>query len=315
MIKTLTTALVFFVSFTLSAQKVSVFVTKPKNVAVTEWVILDENYFPVFSESEYSREDSVFFSLEEEKRYFIEVSVSDVYDRDTSLCTLSINGEPILLVRSDIGQGDHFFPFFTGIRRDKAKITGGTNASIAAYPWQVFYESGNYTCGGSIISGDWIITAAHCTEDNNGNPISVTQMNVIVGSDNPRSGLDGKRYFVKKVIRHENYDHSTLNNDIALLQLDATINYPNATAIRLVSRIDSASGAVDPGVMSWVTGYGLINVSPETVPVNLQQVQLPVVSNAQASTVWQDIAPTNLMAGYRSGNKDACNGDSGGPLW
>ena len=64
------------------------------------------------------------------------------------------------------------------------------------------------------------------------------------------------------------------------------IDYQNATPIRLVSRIDSASGAIDPGVMSWVTGYGLTKVSPPTVPIYLQKVQLPIVSNAQASTIW-----------------------------
>ena len=192
----------------------------------------------------------------------MEVSVSDIYDPDTSIYCLFINNEPILRITSDITPGDHFFPFFTGLRQDQTKITGGTSATIADYPWQVFYESGNYTCGASIISGDWIITAAHCTEDDFGNLIPASQMDVIVGANNPRSGLEGKKYLVSKVIRHENYDPVTLNNDIALLQLTATINYENATPIRLVSKIDSASGATDPGVMSWVTGYGLTKVSP-----------------------------------------------------
>jgi hypothetical protein len=66
--------------------------------------------------------------------------------------------------------------------------------------------------------------------------------------------------------------------------------------------------------MSWVTGWGLTHVSPEVLPTSLQKVQLPIVSNAQASTVWDDIPATDLMAGYLNGNKDACNGDSGGPL-
>ena len=76
----------------------------------------------------------------------------------------------------------------------------------------------------------------------------------------------------------------------------------------------SDAGAIVPGVMSWVTGYGLTMISPPTVPTQLQKVQLPIVSNATASVVWPDIASTDLMAGYRNGNKDACSGDSGGPL-
>ena len=164
-------------------------------------------------------------SLEENKRYFLEVSVSEVNYPDTTIYSLSVSGEPVLIVNSDIGPGDHFFPFFTGVRKEQSKITGGTAASIANYPWQVFLEAGNFTCGGSIISGDWIITAAHCTEDDFGNLIPASQMDVIVGANDPRSGLEGKKYLVSKVIRHENYDPDTFNNDIALLQIQGTINY------------------------------------------------------------------------------------------
>ena len=296
------------------SQKVSVKVTNAKKPAITGWQILDDRNMPVYSGSQFLSEDSIFFSLEANRRYFMEVSLSDIYDRDTIIYILFINNEPILSITSDISPGDHFFPFFTGIRQEQTKITGGTSTSISEYPWQVFYESGNYTCGGSIISGDWIITAAHCTEDDFGNIIPASQMDIIVGANNPRDPLDGKKYKVRQVIRHENFDHQTLNNDIALLKLEAAINFENATPIRLVSRIDSASGATDPGVMGWVTGYGLTKVSPPAVPATLQEVQLPIISNAVASSVWPDIPPTDLMAGYRNGNKDACSGDSGGPL-
>ena len=308
--------MIFILALSNSAlsQKVDVQVINSKNIAVSDWRILDDSYIPVFAGSEFFGGDTVYFSLETGKRYFMEVSVSDIIEPDTSIYFLLINSEPILRITSDITQGDHFYPFFAGLRQDQTKITGGTSASIADYPWQVFYKSGDYTCGASIISGDYVITAAHCTEDDFGNLISAAQMEIIVGANNPRSGLEGKTYPVSKVIRHENYDPVTLNNDIALLQLTATINYPNATPIRLVSKIDSASGATDPGVISWVTGYGLTKVSPPTLPASLQKVQLPVISNSQASAVWDLIPPSDIMAGLRNGNKDACNGDSGGPM-
>ncbi len=312
--KILITALACFLALNISAQKVSVQISKVITVAKSDWKILDERYMPVFSANEYFREDSVFLFLEENKRYLLEISVSEVTYPDTGVYSLSVNGEPVMRVTTDIGPGDHFFPFFTGVRHKQAKITGGTDAIIADYPWQVFFESGSYTCGASIISGNWVITAAHCTEDDFGNLIPASQMDVIVGANNPRNSLEGMKYSVSRVIRHENYNSSTFNNDIALLQLQSTINYDNATPIRLVSKIDSASGATDPGVMGWVTGYGLTKVSPPTVPTVLQKVELPVISNSQASTVWSDIAPTDIMAGFLNGNKDACNGDSGGPL-
>ncbi len=313
MTKVLSFIFVLLMSLPVFSQKVPVQVTKSR-IAGSDWQILDTDFLPVISGSGFPGLDSVSFGLEENRRYYLEVSVLPLNLRETTLFLLYINSEPVLRVNSDVAPGDHLYSFFTGVRQVQGKVTGGVNASITDFPWQVFMEAANYTCGGAIISGDWIITAAHCTEDDFGNLIPASQMDVIVGANNPRSGLEGKKYFVSKVIRHENFDHTTLNNDIALLQLSAAINYPNATPIRLVSKIDSAAGATDPGVMSWLTGYGLTKVTPATVPTVLQKLQIPIITNSQASSVWPDIAASDMMAGYRSGNKDACNGDSGGPL-
>jgi hypothetical protein len=314
MTKVLFFIFVLFITLPVFSQKVPVQVTKSSIAAGSDWQILNADFLPVVAGSGFPGLDSVSFGLDVNKRYYLEVSVLPVSRRDTALFLLYINSEPVLLVKSDVSPGDHFYSFFTGVRQVQGKVTGGTNASIADFPWQVFMEAANYTCGGAIISGDWIITAAHCTEDDYGNLIPASQIDIIVGANNPRSGLEGQKYSVSKVIRHENFDPITLNNDIALLQLSASINYPNATPIRLVSGIDSAAGATDPGVMAWLTGYGLTKVSPPTVPTVLQKLQIPIVTNTQASTVWPDIAPSDMMAGYRAANKDACNGDSGGPL-
>jgi secreted trypsin-like serine protease len=305
----------FFLLITipLFSQKVTVGISKSSYAAGTDWQILDSQFLPVVAGSDFPGLDSVSVALEEHKRYYLQVSVPNASTSDNWLYRLYINSEAVLLVRSDQPAGDHFYSFVTGVREPVAKISGGTAADIANYPWQVYLVAANYSCGGSIIAGNWIITAAHCTEDESGNLISASKMYVVVGANNPRTG-DGKTYYVSKVIRHENYNSQTLENDIALLQLSSTISYTNATPIRLISKIDSAAGATDPGVMSWVTGYGLIKANPATYPVVLQKVQLPIVSNTEAATVWDDIAKTDLMAGYRSGNKDACNGDSGGPL-
>ena len=218
-----------------------------------------------------------------------------------------------MFIKSDIGKGDHLFPFFTGIRSINAKITGGTNAVISDFPWQVYYISGNFRCGGSIINGNWIVTAAHCTNESLG-PILASDMFVKVGANNPSNALEGKTYSVSEAIVNEGFDSQTLLNDIALLRLKDTINYLNATPIKLITAADVAAGATVPGVMSWVTGWGLTHVNPSVFPTSLQKVQLPVISNAQASTVWSSIPSTDIMAGFLNGNKDACNGDSGGPL-
>ncbi len=299
----------------LLSQKVTVMLTSTKEASASGWQVLDEQFFPVFSGNEYFREDTVIFALEADKRYFLEISVSGINIPDTSLYSLFINNEPILRINSDIGPGDHFYSFFTGIAVEKqAKITGGTNADISEFPWQIYLEAGNYTCGGSIIAGNWIITAAHCTKDDFNVTIPASEMIVTVGANNPRIATEGKDYLVSEVIVNDLYDSNTLENDIALLRLSEPVNFTNAQPIKLVSANDAAAGVTDPGVLSWVTGYGLTKVRPATYPSTLQKVQLPIVSNSQASTVWDKIPSTDLMAGYDNGNKDACIGDSGGPL-
>jgi Trypsin/Secretion system C-terminal sorting domain len=306
-------SILYLISLSVMSQKVTIQVIKTGNAALSEWQILDKQYRPVFPGSEYFKQDSVSFTLEANERYLLEISVSEIYKADTSLYSLRINGEPVMLINAKIETGDHFYPFFTGIKAEPTKIVGGANANIAEFPWQVYYESGKYLCGGSIIDQNWVVTAAHCTKNSNGNTIPADSMDIRVGASSYPT-INGKKYYVSDVIVHSGFNSQTLNNDIALLKIAGPINYTNATPIKLVSSIDVAAGATDPGVMAWVTGWGLIRVTPQTLPSNLQKVQLPIVSNAQAAIVWGTIPLTDIMAGYLNGTKDACNGDSGGPL-
>ena len=309
--------LLYLIIYPVSAQKATIRLIQTKNAGLTDWQILDDQNKSLFSGTGNTGNDSLTFGLDPGKYYFFRVSVTAINNPDTSLYSLLINGEPILLVKSAIGTGDHIFPFFTGVKAINAKIAGGTSTLISEFPWQVYYISGYFRCGGSIINGNWIITAAHCTRDDYGVAIPADSMSVVVGSNDPQdSTLPGKTYPVSAAIVHEGYNDQTLLNDIALLRLKDTINFANATPINLVTTTDVTAGAIVPGVLASVTGWGYTAVIPNYVlPTALQLVQLPIISNALASIVWgSSITATDLMAGYRNGTKDACDGDSGGPL-
>ena len=47
-----------------------------------------------------------------------------------------------------------------------SRIVGGINAQPGSWPWQVTMdytgEPSPHWCGGSIVSREWIVTAAHC---------------------------------------------------------------------------------------------------------------------------------------------------------
>jgi secreted trypsin-like serine protease len=59
-----------------------------------------------------------------------------------------------------------------GIRNgtEKTRIIGGTYAKNDEFPWQVLLKGSSgwqtkWSCGGSLISDQWILTAAHCLPD------------------------------------------------------------------------------------------------------------------------------------------------------
>jgi len=50
--------------------------------------------------------------------------------------------------------------------------------------------------------------------------------------------------------------------------------------------------------------------------IELQEVDVPIVSNATCNTSYGgEITANMICAGYAQGGKDACYGDSGGPLF
>lgn len=298
-------------SIDLQAEDVPVDLLRLSDASSFSWTITNTAGHTAFSSEDYVIADTCHMSLRPETPYHFNLLVDSILIPDTFHLELRVNGAAVILINTDIGLGEFSYQFYTGVKEPELRIVGGSDASIEDFPWQVYMQAGNYACGGTIISKRWILTAAHCTQNSNKEPIPASQISIRAGSS---SKYSGKEYQVKNYYIHENYNSTLVRNDIAVLELEEDINVSNGKAISLLSSDDVKAGATAPGVMSTVTGWGRVSVNPDSLTSTLQKVQLPLVDYNTVYPVWGPQPMTILFAGYVNGSKDACNGDSGGPL-
>lgn len=185
------------------------------------------------------------------------------------------------------------------------RIVGGEPTTIYEFPWQASMRVYNrHNCGGSIISPNKILTAAHCIQ---GRPLAF--VDVRVGSTYQKSG--GEIIRVTQMIEHDEWDPITINNDIGLLILAATLQYgPTIQPIPLAANGELISA----NEVALVSGWGLLSENGIS-PNQLHYVAVPIVDdNLCVKTI--GINPNTMVCAGRfmEGGADSCQQDSGGPL-
>jgi len=194
-----------------------------------------------------------------------------------------------------------------------ANIAGGQAAEVGEWPWQAVVRANGYLCGGSLVDGGWVLTAAHCVYDKQGALLTPDTVTVTLG-DHSRLQNDGYEQFltVTAIMPHPAYDEWSNDNDLALLKLAtaATLN-ARVAVIEPVTAADTALTADD--TMAVVTGWGATGEggSPSAT---LLEVAVPLVNNTVCNSSYGTITDNMSCAGYAAGGKDSCQGDSGGPL-
>nr|CAD7195779.1 unnamed protein product [Timema douglasi] len=167
---------------------------------------------------------------------------------------------------------------------------------------------GSHSCGASIISADWVLTAAHCVYGRSASILAVR-----AGSSIRNSG--GTLHYFEKVIIHQDYDDDYLANDIAVIKVNTSFEFgPSVQPVALPIQNETLT----PGTLVVVTGWGSTNASAEALSQSkvLRKVEVAVVDD---ETCHRELAnytfyPSMICAGVEQGGKDACMGDSGGPM-
>lgn len=181
----------------------------------------------------------------------------------------------------------------------------------------------DYRCGASLISDNFLLTAAHCI------PKQSRPVVALLGSQTLDSSSLGVVVPIKEFYPHPDYRSSKSYNDIALIELDRKVeNEPNVNPICLYSGTEDLPNSV----VLTAEGFGITDVDRQARSSVLMKVNLTTVALDKCN---QSFAENNLLTNNRrlslglietqycaTGLEnietkqigDTCQGDSGGPL-
>jgi len=195
------------------------------------------------------------------------------------------------------------------------EFTGDAVSSIEA-PWQVLVPITEHQyCGGVLTGVKQVLTAAHCLYDKIED--LRRNMHVYVGK-NLRTTEDSheQKIKVQQIVMHPEYDNNEVTHDIAILTLET-----DAVLSSYVEPICFSfdNQPLENDEIAHVTGWG--RLTDGSKPEKMQKFEVSVVENVVCEQIlrnysgqYEVIGDGNMCAMNRDGGKDACEGDSGGPL-
>ncbi|XP_030851876.1 uncharacterized protein LOC590372 isoform X3 [Strongylocentrotus purpuratus] len=194
----------------------------------------------------------------------------------------------------------------------QSRVVGGINARPGEFPWigslrvDEGSDRGTFACGATLISSQWVLTAAHC--------VQYYLDRVIFGI----LRLSGESEYevnaeVADIIIHPDYDGETLDADIALLRLTEPVSFTDYVRPACLA---SSSNELSDYRRCLVAGWGAISEGGDpSETLQKAVVNLLDQERCNSDVSYNGTLTDNMIcAGYERGIIDTCQGDSGGPL-
>lgn len=193
------------------------------------------------------------------------------------------------------------------------EIVGGVPVGDAAdFPYQVALVHRSVAdpfeaqfCGGSLISPDTVLTAAHCVDGEVAGDLAVRSGIVDLVDD------VGHRANVRQIRMHPAYDDATSDNDVAVLQLATDLP---ETPVEMAQ--PSQAGLWPSGTLATITGWGDVTGDSD-YPTDLHVADdVPVVDDPTCAAAYDGYVSAHMLCAgdVELGGVDTCQGDSGGPI-
>ncbi|KAL7024456.1 hypothetical protein ACKWTF_013047 [Chironomus riparius] len=192
-------------------------------------------------------------------------------------------------------------------------VVNGTDARIEEFPflvslqWRFNDSTFIHYCGGTILNKDWVLTAAHCLNDDDPTTNQIEYGTTVISHGS--KGINTV-YFERTII-HEKFDPFTLFHDIGLIKTKSPMTI---VLFEYKVKLPIPSDYFSTGTPAVLAGWGRTGTDAEISTI-LQKVSYQIYSQSDCADLHEEeIHYNNICAGIEGGYKGQCKGDSGGPL-